>query len=458
MSAMLDRLLAALDGHPGIHDWAVQQRRRHSVQLYLIGREIESVREVTVEEYEVEVFNDHPWPEPPPEPAAAGGSGLARGVAGLTLMPADAPRLAQRLDEAVLMASLVHNPPYPLAAPPAAPYPSVPLADAQLRGSQEMHAAAGDFADQLWHLVEREPQVRLSAAECFLTRTALVLRNSRGLEAEAETTHAMAELALLAGSGTDEAEHFRQIEARRLEDLQLAQEVAEAAQYARDTLQAQLPRTYTGPVVLSGDALVPLFAPLLFHASALAAYNRLSRLQLGESLYGEREVMGDRLTLRSNALLPYGLGSYRFDHDGVPGADVLLYEEGVLRARQATQRYAHYLGVPVTGEAANTQVRPGTAGDDELRGAADGEGGPAAYEIVAFSAPEVDELTGDFGMEIRLGYELTPHGRRPIKGGSLSGNVFEALAGVWFSHAVRMHGRYHGPRAARFASLRVAGS
>ncbi len=457
MSAMLDRLLAALERHPGIHDWAVQQRRRHSVQLYLIGREIESVREVVVEEYEVEVFHDHPWPEPPPEPAGAGGSGLARGMASLTLVPADAPRLAKRLDEAVLMASLVHNPPYPLAGAPAAPYPDVPLADPRLHGGKEMQAAVSDFASELWRLVEREPHVRLSAAECFLTRTELVLRNSRGVAAEAETTHAMVELALLADSGADEAEHFRQIEARRLEDLRLAEEVAEAAQFARDTLEAQPPRTYTGPVVLSGDALVPLFAPLLFHASALAAYNRLSRLQLGESLCGEREVTGDRLTLRSNALLPYGLGSYRFDHDGVPGANVVLYEEGMLRARQATQRYAHYLSVPVTGEAANTQVRPGTAGDEELR-AADGEGGPAGYEIVAFSAPEVDELTGDFGMEIRLGYELTPHGRRPIKGGSLSGNVFEALTGVRFSRAIRARGRYHGPRAARFASLRVAGS
>ena len=32
--------------------------------------------------------------------------------------------------------------------------------------------------------------------------------------------------------------------------------------------------------------------------------------------------------------------------------------------------------------------------------------------MLAFSAPNVDALTGDFGMEIRIGYERGPDGVR----------------------------------------------
>ena len=51
-------------------------------------------------------------------------------MASLKLVPADAGRIQERLDDAVLMASLVHNPPYSLAGP--ADYPQVPLADPEL--------------------------------------------------------------------------------------------------------------------------------------------------------------------------------------------------------------------------------------------------------------------------------------------------------------------------------------
>ena len=59
---MLDRLTSVLARHPEVNDWTVRRRRSRSVQLYLIGTAVESVREVATEEYELDVFNDHPYP------------------------------------------------------------------------------------------------------------------------------------------------------------------------------------------------------------------------------------------------------------------------------------------------------------------------------------------------------------------------------------------------------------
>ncbi|HEX2033340.1 MAG TPA: metallopeptidase TldD-related protein [Chloroflexota bacterium] len=451
---MLDQIIAALDGHAGVHDWTVSHRRSRSVQLYLIGRETENLRQVSTETFEVEVVNDHPAPESGADRTSPGGAaGLARGVASLKLVPADRDRLQQRLDDAVLMAQLVHNPPYPLASPGV--YPDVPLADPQLATLPGATAAAQSFAAQLLELVEQEPGVRLSAAELFLTRTEVELRNSRGIRVGAETTGVLAELVLLAsGDGAEEAEHFRQLEGRRLEDLHLPQVVAEAATFARDTLRARPPKTHHGPVVVSGDALIPLFEPFVYQAGASAAYLKLSRFEPDQDIYGGRDVTGDRLTLRGNALRAFGLRSHRFSADGIPGQDTLLIEHGILRARHASQRYAHYLGIPATGEPGNTEVECGQSPLADLLG--DGDDQPL-YQVVGFSAPDVDPITGDFGSEIRLGYEITPQGRRPIKGGSVGGNVFEAFAGARFSRERLERGEYAGPQAVRFSALRISG-
>jgi PmbA protein len=302
--------------------------------------------------------------------------------------------------------------------------------------------------------------VRLSAAELFLSVVEEDLRNSRGLTGTATSTRLLLEIALLARGDADETEFFRQAEARRLDDLAIEQTVVRGSAMARDKLQAGTPRTRLGPVVVSDEALGHLFGgtavsstgAFLTQASAQLAYSNISRFELGEPVYGGRPLTGDPLTLRSNARLPHGVASYRFDGDGIAAQDLLVIEDGVLRARPATQRYAHYLGIPATGRVGMVQVAPGSTSSTELL-AGDG----AVLEVVAFSAPNVDVLTGDFGMEIRLGYEHGPDGRRPVAGGSLTGNLFSAMAGARLSSETHQLATYAGPVAIRFDALQVAG-
>ena len=456
---MLDQIVAQLERNEHVHDWTLRRRTARSVQLYLIGQAIENVREVETEEYDLEVYNDHPFPEGFKDRGGAAPVGLARGVASLTLSAVDRGRLDERVADAVTMASLVHNPTFSL--PEHGAYPDVPMADPLLATADSRRNAVQAWADELRTYVGREAGVRLSAAELFLTLTETELRNSRGISVASSATRVLTELVLLSTGqeGAEEAEFFRQTEARRLADLELQELVAESARAARDTLRARAPKTRVGPVVVSGEALVTLFEAFAFHASARAAYMKLVGLEPGQSVLGDREVKGDPITIRSNALRPYALGARRFDSDGVPGQDVLLVENGVLRQRIASHRYAQYLNLPVTGEAGTTEVQPGTTPLPELLR------GPVLH-VVKFSSPEVDPVTGDFGSEIRLGYEVDGDEAVPVKGGSVTGNVFDAFADARFSSGTVSQiaagfsaggGDYFGPEAVRFASLRVAG-
>ena len=192
---MLDQIVAQLERNDGVHDWTLRRRTVRSVQLYLIGHEIENVREVQTEEYDLEVFNDHPFPESFKDRGGQAPAGQARGVGSLTIVAADRARLEERVADAVTMASLVHNPPFSL--PEHGAYPDVPLADPLLATADSRRNAVTAWADELREYVGREDGVRLSAAELFLTLTESDLRNSRGVSVASSATRVLTELVLL---------------------------------------------------------------------------------------------------------------------------------------------------------------------------------------------------------------------------------------------------------------------
>ncbi|MGZ8563269.1 MAG: metallopeptidase TldD-related protein, partial [Candidatus Limnocylindria bacterium] len=409
---MDQRIIDALRAHPGIDDWTLRLERSRGVQIYLVGTDVESIREVSREAHEVELFNDHP--------ALSGESGIARGSATVPLARVDMGRLPAILDDAVTMARLINNPPWSLAGP--ATMPDVELADPALVDGAGAMAAGLRAAEEIRQLAEQErvSGVRLSGAELFLTYYEDELVNSRGAAASATSTRLLMEVTLLARGTQDETEYFRQAEARRLADLRVAETVRFGAELARDKLRAAAPRTRQGPVVIAGEALNQMMAgpvtgapgAYIYQTSARAAYEHLSRFEVGGSIYGDAEPAGDRFTMRANARRPFSVSSYRWDSDGLPAQDLLVIEDGVLRARPASLRYAQYLGIPATGRPGVAEVSPGATSRASLL-----DGDEPVLEVLDFSSPNVEGLSGDFGMEIRVGYETGPEGRKPITGG-----------------------------------------
>jgi predicted Zn-dependent protease len=450
-----DKIVVALARRSDISGWTVTRRHRRGAQLYAIGRDVESVRQVEAEDFSVTVYHDHPWPDGRDGPSA-------RGVATVKLVSGDLGNLDTRLEDAVVMASLVNNVPWELVAPGI--YPVVPLADASIVAPGGTTATAWRMAEEIWDAVDREARtgVRLSAAENFVTVTDHELVTSRGVRAHEVTTHLAVEVALLArgsrGGVDDEAETFRPVEGRRVADLRLSAHVAEAATFARDTLRADATPSHDGPVVIAAGALPALFDPLLFHTGAQAAVMKLARLSPGDRVTDG----GDPLQLSSDPTRPFGLGSHAFDSDGVPAQAIALIRDGVVASRHASSRYAQYLGVPVTGGRGATVIAGGPTSGASLVAS----NGAPVIEVVAFSAPNVDDITGDIGSEIRLAYVHRPGGSvHPVKGGAVAGNAFDAFRTARFSAEIHEAlvsgfgdgGTYVGPRLARFDTLRVAG-
>lgn len=460
MQQAVATLADALAATPGADDWSVTFVRDEELQVYLIGERVEERRKVVNERARLVIYNDHPAGEAGAagEASAAGGD-PKRGTATLTLLGDEMgqpARLAARLRDAVLLASLTDNPPFTLLSPPASGYPELLTYDTALDDDSR---AVEQTLTRLRSAVANWQSVRLSSAEVFVTRSEQVARTSRGVAAASRSTSVVLDTVLIAREGEQEAEFHTELQRRRLADLTLDDTIDAYATYARHSVRATMPATHQGAVILSGDALARFFVPalgtgpLVFHTSAQAAYQHLSRFSVGEHITQAR-AQGDRLTLLSDATRPWGLGTEPFDHEGLPATTVALIEDGVFRQPWADTRYAAYLGIAPTGAFANMTVQPGQWDLDVLRSAAEGP----VYEIIALSWMNPDTISGDFAAEIKLGYRHDDSGTTPIKGGTLSGNVFSALGDARFSAPTYSDGTYFGPAAIRFADLTVSGA
>ena len=441
---MLDKIIQALRRQDGADDWLVQHIVKTSAQHYVIGHSPESVRQVVSEYTVVTVMNDHP---------ARGGAGQMRGEAEVTVLPTDLPLLKDKLSQAVFMASLTDNPPYDV--PDAAKYPAVDVADSEMR--DQAREVAEHALGQLLKALDQEHDVRLSSAEVFVEEKRIALENSRGLSASQVQTLMLLDSVLLASGGGDEMESHMAVERRRATDIDVVALARRQVQHARDALIAGPPKTGTFPVVVSDDALAELVmsggdSPLVFRSSAQMKYQQMTPWEIGKSIFPQPSS-GDAFTMYSNAVLPFGTHSSRFDSDGLPGQRWSIVDRGILERFWARHRYAQYLHVPATGNFANMEI---AAGSHTFASLLQGKG--PLYHIVAFSAMSPDPITGDFVGEIRLGYELQGGQVRPIKGGSISGNLFAALSTAQLSEETVFLGDYLGPRSMRFPNITVAGA
>jgi len=435
---MLERIIRQLESHSSVHDWQVELNHKRGHQLFLVGERVETERTVETVRAEVRIFNDH----------AAPGGQTVRGEASFVLLPQDGDSaIAQKLQDAVFMAGLVGNPLFSLPGP--ADYPQVEVLDQRL--AQEPRVVLDELSEQLIASVSREPQVRLSSSECFLDVGDSQFRNSRGIEAAVQSSRAMFDFVLISNDGKNESEMHIAQERRRAADFDVPALVQRKAAQARDALRAMLPANHKGAVVLSREALLGMWTFWRTQTSAQSKFQKLSQLEVGKSVFGEREVTGEPLNLRSNGLLPFGLRSGPLDAEGLPGRDVDIVAGNVLRRLWAGQRYAEYLGLEPTGAFGNVVVPPGDTPLAELLAA-----GPLIH-IVAFSDMHPNPATGDVVAEIRLGYAIDGNAVTPVKGGALSTNAFDAFAGAIYSLESVFLGEYQGPEAIRFAEMAVAG-
>ena len=392
----------ALARQARVHAWQLRSVRRSGLQTYLVQQDPETQRQVENEIHEAVVFVKN---------------GDLLGRATVSLGPDDERALARRLDEAVFMAGLGGDAPWTL--PKAEPWPKVELFDGALAGSRA-RATAHTLIEAWRSAVSRRAAVRPSSMELFCGEDAISLENSSGLVAHTTSTR-VSLLTLLLASGDRASERETWEERRRARDLDVSAIADRVAEEALDLTRAVPPPSGNYPVVIDANEITALLSPIQVNASAEGIYQKSSRFEAGKPLPIEG-TGGESFTLISNAIAPYGLSSYTFDASGVAGRRIEIVKDGVLAQPWATKQFADYLGIPATGGFGNWEIPAGPTPLEELL-----KSGERVLLVRNFSWLTPEAGRGNFGSEIRIGYLYEKGVRTPVKGGTVSGNVFKAL-------------------------------
>ena len=437
---MLNKIVRTLKERSDLSGWSLRHVIAREAQVYLVGQQAEARRSVDDERYRIEVFRQTTGPD--------GTTGLGSGQ--ITILPGG--NIQDAIDKAALVAGLVSNPVHSLPAP--APIPDVAVLDADLKKDPlgTLNAITKDMLDA----ASKHPQVSLTSAEGFAEVNTIHHVNSRGVDAEQETTNVSLEFVLQSKQGDREVETFRELARRRASDLNIASEVDHQARFTLDLIAAGSSPTWQGPVVMCDNLLATFVAgdylsPGVLQSLGLAStkYAKVSTWEPGKSVF-RGEVTGDPLTVWANRCIPYGIASDRFDGEGLPAQRVEFIRDNNLVTFSASQRYADYLGLPPTGDFGGVELPPGKWESTALLT-------EPYVEIALFSWFNPDTVTGDFATEIRLGYFVENGVRKPFKGGQLVGNYLDALANVRWSKEIGFFGNYLGPATARFSNLKIAG-
>ena len=438
---MLDQIVDALKKRNDLAGWTVRHVQTCGAQMYAVPQGIESRRAVDGQRYIIDVLRNTTTPEGTP----------AVGSGDVSLLPGD--DIDHAIDQATLVAGLVANPVHGL--PGLAAFPDVALCDDDLK--KDASGVMLDLMERIRAAIAKHPNVRLGAAECFGEIRHTHLINSRGIDAEQESTEVDVEFVLHSRKGDHESETFDEMSRRRIVDLNIETVIEERIHYTLDLLKAEATASWLGPVILRNEALANFLAGDRINGgviqtltSAASKYARISSWEVGKSVF-HGEVKGDPLTVWANRSMPFGSGSDRFDAEGLPAKRVELIRENEFAAFTASQRYADYLQIPATGAFGNIELPPGKTMASTLLA-------EPHIEIVQFSSFNPDTITGDFATEIRFGYLVRNGVRTPFKGGQLVGNYMDALADVHWSTETGFFGGYLGPHTARFNELKIAGS
>jgi predicted Zn-dependent protease len=440
---MLDDVAKALKDDARFSAWQVTEVRGRSHQRYAVFGDVETRREVEKHTTEVRVHVEHEGETDHENFALQGESSF--------VLSGDGGDIPRELDAAYERARLVKNRAWSLPGTDDGAATAVETTDSRV--VEAPAEAVEELGTRMAQAAGKHAGIELASSEAFADYTRVHLVNSAGLDLDREETSLYSEYVLLAKSeASDEVEVYSAPTARRLGELDVEREIDDDVQATFDAMRAHLPATCEADVVIGGSGTEEIFDAFLAHACGPAAFEEWSRMHLEAPVFAELE--GEPLTLTSDATLAGGRGSYAFDAVGLPGKQNVLIDKGRFVRRLNDQKHACWLKETATGAAGNLVVASGARTEAELLE----PGSRPLFHLLRFSQLTPHPHTGSFSGEIRLGYRIESDGTRtPIKGGSVSGVVFDAFSRAHYSKERAVHGRTHSPRCVRLDRVQVTG-
>ncbi len=418
-----------------ITGYKICETKVHSNELFFVKKNVDMDRAKDVLHYKVTVYIDF----------EENGKKLT-GSSSTFLHPTmTGEEMKKAIEEAAFAARYVKNPYYPLVKPQAS-YKELPE-------SKFAKESFPYWMNEIARAVYRNDiydKGGINSCEIFLEKVETRVVNSEGVDVSTVSYKGMVEFITTWKEEGEEIELYRCINCSDFDAELLALEVKNMIIICREkAIAGSTPALKTFPVIFTRNAVKELFSYYSFMSKASAVYNQYSTWKIGDHLQGEN-VKGDSVTITLDPLMNNSTASAAFDEDGFALEPVKIIEQGVLKQYSADRRYGYYLNVETTGSIGNMVVDGGSKTAKELLA-------EPHLMAAAFSDFSMDEVTGDFGGEIRLAWYYDGEKTVPVTGGSITGNINELQQEFYLSKELQKDNDFEGPQMVKIMNCTVAG-
>ena len=406
--------------------WALNEQTVKAWEFYFIRHALDQNRITEVKTYRVTLYR----------PLEDGMLGSASGEIFATASEAE---IEKTLSEIYEQASMVKNPAYRLNDKPV---------EAPALQEVNVEAIAEDFISAMSKVQETETEF-VNSYEIFVKEITRHYRNSNGVEYTVRYPSSMIEVVVNARKGDHEIELYRMYDSGTCDADKLCRDVEKTLRYGKDRLVTEpTPKLNEFDVLFSTDDAVQIYRYFAIKTNTSLLFRHLSDWTVGKNV--AENATGDRVTVKAVSSLHNSSKDYPIDEEGAAIQDRVLIRSGVVENLWGPRQYSQYLGVENGSMVQNFVVEGGARSEAEVR---QGD----YLEVVEFSDFEVDPFGGNIAGEIRLGYLHQNGTVKIVSGGSVTGQMAQAVPTMEFSSETEQYDTCVIPRVTRLKDLKITG-
>lgn len=418
---MMDKFIDLLKKNKDVAEWKINRSSTKSCELFYVLDKLETNRATDTVAYSVTIYVDKDG---------------KRGASNFALFDymTDA-EIEEKISENVFSASFALDEYYDLPK----------KEEAELIKS-ESNLKDRPFADIIEEVVDAcfkantYKEGYLSATEFFLYEKEVRVITSKGIDLSSKSYKGQIEIIPSWEKDGEEVEVYHMITFEDFKPEEITEKVNEELLLAKARFEAKELKKKDGlRVFIQEDDVADILWSFADELGYAGEYMKRNKFKVGENVQGS-DITGDALNI---TLVPYykgASGSMAFDGDGVALRKLSIIEDGVAKALYGSYRFGYYLGVKrPTGILPVLVQKEGMKSFKELADR-------PYLRCVKFSGIQVDQSTGYFGGEVRLGFYFDGEKEIPVTGITVSGNLDKNKAGFMFSKETYTGNTYHGPK------------
>ena len=287
-----------------------------------------------------------------------------------------------------------------------------------------------------------------SANEIFVTKKTQRILNSKGIDVSSTSYKGFIELIPSWEVGEEEVETYTSFEFSSLDEKEITRKVNEAMLLTKARFEAE-PLKLDKPVkvIIEGSDNVNYFNFFVDDLSYQAKYQKMNRFELDTDV--QEGGSGDKLNITLLPVYEGASGSRAFDRDGVVLKEVEIIKDSVAKAQHGSYTFGYYLGVKnPTGNLPIIKVEAGSKSFEDMKK-------EPYVRCVKFSSFQLEENSGFFGGEVRLGFYFDGEKEIPVTGFSIAGNIHESKKNAVFSKEILVYSEYVGPKYLEFKDMTI---